>query len=89
MKNYVSLLICSFGLASCLTTPGFKEPNITECTIYTDAVECIDYKTKKVYNIPIEDLIGYTAISPQDLVKVKNHHDALHEVLNQCEKRDK
>lgn len=83
MLNRVSLLICSFVVSACISTPGLNEPVVTEYTL--------DFPTSwdGTQEVPTESLLGCSVVCPTDRAKISNHHDALHTRLNECLRSEK
>lgn len=86
-RNYLILLLLLVILNSCITSPGIKEPLVKEYTIL-DGVEAscnIPGVDEPCDDIPVTKMVGFSCVGPRDKAKVSNHHEELHEKINEGE----
>lgn len=87
MLKVSKLILCSFLLTACKTTPGLDEPVISKCRVFPESLECINSATGELVIYPPEEALGMNCVFPRDEAKIENHHDALHLELNECQKK--
>lgn len=73
------ILSMALSISSCK-----DEPDIYMCAMVSDTTaQCIPSdKTKKEFDMPIKDMLGYICVSPDHFGEIKKHHNDLHKQLD-------
>ena len=82
----LAILFTALLTSSCIT---LTEPDIYMCSIVNnDLAMCVPSNmSKPEYDIPVNDMLGFICVSPNDFGFIKKHHSELHKRLKDKESK--